>query len=532
MFLYSANGAGTLTGYVNGLHFEASGDGNTFSRYENSVGTEQFPAAANTLGVANAAPNVGPVVITEIMYDPGMDGGADEFIEIQNISDAPVQLFDPIRPANNWRIEGVNFILPGAQPTLAPGEIALITPTSEAAFRAAHNVPAGIRIFGPYTGSLNNGGEEVALQRPENLDDQDLNRTSYINVDVVLYDNGGGWPTEADGLGRSLVRSDRSAYGNDPANWQPSLLLGGSPGVIFNYTGPEILVNEVLAHTDIPQVDVIELYNPTGEDVNIGNWWLSDSINDPMRFQIPAGTMIGSMDFWAVNQDNDGFENGAPANYFGNAFQISSRGDSIHLFSADAAGNLTGYRHGFSFRATVNGAPANGNLSLGRYVDSFGREHFTKQVLSFEVNRFVPNPAGATNNQPVVGPVVISEIGFNPASGVEFVELTNISGATVALYDTSAGGNINNTWSFDGIDFSFRRLRRRLRQKRPSSSSRRAWMSLASSSQWNSGGSHGLRRCAGLPRRNQGRWRGTRPAAPRPPRQCRRTDHRPADRGR
>jgi len=453
VFLYSADAGGNLTGYVNGLHFNASGDGDTFSRHVNSDNIEQFPAAMPTLGAANAAPNVGPVVITEIMYDPGTAGGADEFIEIQNISDSTVQLFDPLIQNNNWRVEGVSFVIPGLQPTLAPGEIALITPTTPAAFRAAHNVPESIQVFGPYTGSLNNGGEEVALQRPENLN---IGETSYINVDVVLYDNGSPWPEDADGLGRSLVRTTPSEYGNDPANWQPSLLPGGSPGFIFDYTGPEIVVNEILSHTDIPQVDVIELYNPTGGDVNIGNWWLSDNADDPKRFQIPAGTMIGSEEFWAVNQDNDGFENSAPPNYFGNAFQISSRGDSIYLFSADGDGNLTGYRHGFSFRATANGAPANGNLSLGRYIDSFGREHLTKQVLSFTVNRFTPNPAGAPNNPPSVGPVVISEINYSPSgAGVEFVELTNISGATVALFDTSAGGDTNNTWSFDGIDFSF-----------------------------------------------------------------------------
>ena len=305
VFLYSADAGGNLTGFVNGLHFMASGDGRTFSRYLNSEGTEQFPGATPTLGSPNSAPSVGPVVITEIMYNPGVLGQDDEFIEIQNISGAAVPLYDPAKPGNNWRIEGVNYLILGAQPTLAPGEIALITPTAPAIFRAAHDVPAGIQIFGAYSGSLNNGGEEVALQRPENLDDEDLNKISYINVDVVLYDNSDPWPEEAAGLGRSLVRVDRSAYGNDPINWEPSLLLGGSPGKIYNYDGSEILVNEVLAHTDIPQVDVIELHNPGGGAVDIGRWWLSDSKDDPMRFQIPPGTMIEPDGYWAVNEDND-----------------------------------------------------------------------------------------------------------------------------------------------------------------------------------------------------------------------------------
>ncbi len=211
-------------------------------------------------------------------------------------------------------------------------------------------------------------------------------------------------------------------------------------------------MNEVLSHTDIPQVDVIELYNPTGGEANVGGWYLSDDKDTPKKFQIPAATMIGAGAYWAVNEDNDANLNSAPAGYFGSAFRISSRGDEIYLFSADGGGELTGYRHGFKFRATINGRPDAGDLTLGRYLDTFGREHFTKQVRSFDVNRFVPNPAAFTNNPPSVGPVVISEINFDPApGGSEYIELKNISGAAVLLYDASQGGDDGNNWSLDGI---------------------------------------------------------------------------------
>ena len=215
-------------------------------------------------------------------------------------------------------------------------------------------------------------------------------------------------------------------------------------------------MNEVLAHTDLPQTDVIELYNPTDGDVDIGGWFLTDDKNDPTKFTIPAGTIIPAQGFWAVNEDNDANPGVAPANYFGNAFQISSRGDDTFLYSADAGGNLTGYRHGWSFRATVNGSAANGDQTLGRYVDSLGRGHFTKQVRSVDVNRFTPNPQGAANNPPLVGPVVFTEIYAEPApGGVEFIELKNITDQTIALYDTISGGNSNNNWSLDGVTFTY-----------------------------------------------------------------------------
>lgn len=455
VFLYSGDSAGNVTGFINGFYFGASADGTTFSRFINSVGVEQFPASEETLTMMNAAPNVGPVVITELMYNPTTNNGDDEYIEIQNISNTTVSLFDPANPGNNWRVEGINFILNGVQPTLAPGEIALITQTDEATFRTDHpGIPAGIQFFGPFSGSLSNGGEEVALQRPENLDDVDLTQISYINVDVVQYDNSSPWPTEADAGGHSLVRIDPEAYGNDPANWQASLLPNGSAGIIFDFTGPEILVNEILSHTDLPQVDVIELFNPTAEDVDIGGWFLTDDKDDPDKFAIPSGTVIPAGGFWAINQDNDANESSAPAGYFGSAFQISSRGDEIYLYSADAAGNLTGYRHGWTFRATENGAT--NDDTLGRYVDSFGREHLTRQLRSFEVNRFVSNPVAEVNNPPIVGPIIFTEINAEPApGGVEFIELTNISNQTINLFDNSSGGNTANTWALDGVEFAF-----------------------------------------------------------------------------
>ena len=69
----------------------------SFGRYVNSTGEAQYPAQiANSLGATNAGPRVGPVVINEINYHPAP--GGDEFIELLNISNAPVPLYDPAFP--------------------------------------------------------------------------------------------------------------------------------------------------------------------------------------------------------------------------------------------------------------------------------------------------------------------------------------------------------------------------------------------------------------------------------------------------
>ena len=54
------------------------------------------PLDQPTPGAANSTPLVGPVVINEIMYKPGYQG--DEFIELYNPSDSPVDLSVGERP--------------------------------------------------------------------------------------------------------------------------------------------------------------------------------------------------------------------------------------------------------------------------------------------------------------------------------------------------------------------------------------------------------------------------------------------------
>jgi hypothetical protein len=120
------------------------------------------------------------------------------------------------------------------------------------------------------------------------------------------------------------------------------------------------------------------------------------------------------------------------------SFSLSSAGDSIYLCSGDAATNLTGYSHGFTFDAAANG------VTFGRYVNSVGEEQFPAQMT--------PTP-GATNSGPRVGPVMLSEIQYHPATGGdEFIELRNITAGNVDLFDPA---HPTNTWRINGLGFAF-----------------------------------------------------------------------------
>jgi len=176
VWLSAADAAGNLTGYRAGAKFGAAANGVSFGRVVTSVGVDYAAMSQRTLAQANAAPLVGPVVINELMYHPqdGIDfTGDDEYIELRNVTGVAVLLHDPAHPANTWRLtDGVEFAFPQGVAIAANGYL-LVVPFDPAnstalnSFRAKYGVPGLVPVYGPYTGKLDNGGEEVELLKPD-----------------------------------------------------------------------------------------------------------------------------------------------------------------------------------------------------------------------------------------------------------------------------------------------------------------------------------------------------------------------------
>jgi hypothetical protein len=239
VYLFSGGPNTNLTGYSHGFTFGASENGVSIGRYVLSTGDEHFVAQRSpTLPGANSGPRVGPVVIRQIMYHPpdlagDLDNVDDEFIELRNITEAPVPLYDPAFPTNYWRVRGgVGFDFPTNTTLSAHESVFLISfsPTNAAmlaTFRSKYGF-AGVPVYGPYGGKLDNSSDTIEVQRP---DAPDTNGVAYILVDKVNYQDVAPWPASADGGGAAVCRLDDSAYGNDPANWVDyrSLTIGVQP---------------------------------------------------------------------------------------------------------------------------------------------------------------------------------------------------------------------------------------------------------------------------------------------------------------
>ncbi|MBV7336086.1 lamin tail domain-containing protein [Chloroflexi bacterium TSY] len=236
VYLIALNDNGELTGYGHGFSLESSVVGQPYGRCtlpSDSLGHESHehwtPLRSSTKGSANTKPLVGPVVISEIHYNPHM---GPEYLELVNVSSRSVSLFDLSAPQVPWRIDGIgDFVLP-SNLVLHPGETLLLTNGDPSVLRSTYAIPTDTQIIGPYPGRLRNNGERIALERPtERLPNGVVN---FATVDVVQYGDEAPWPEATDGDGKSLVRIDVTQYGNTAQNWQASDANGGSPGRVEN----------------------------------------------------------------------------------------------------------------------------------------------------------------------------------------------------------------------------------------------------------------------------------------------------------
>ena len=189
--------------------------------------------------------------VTEIHYNPAGDGDA-EFLELTNITSGEAGVtvdLDGVTvtdgPSNPLSIPVNN--------KLAPGESALLV-RDLAAFTAAYPNVDSQKIVGEYPGKLSNSGERIRVIAADGSEIADFD-----------YGTSDPWPKWADGRGGSLVlrmpASTPASQLGKPYHYVGSVKAGGSPGAA-EPAAPGVLINEVLAHTDEPLSDLVELYNP------------------------------------------------------------------------------------------------------------------------------------------------------------------------------------------------------------------------------------------------------------------------------
>ena len=357
---------------------------------------------------------VGPIVdnlrITEIMYN--VDDPNHEYIELKNIGGTAIDL-------NLVKFtDGIDFTFPSL--SLPAGDYCVVV-RNTVSFNARYTSFSGL-IAGEFIGAINNAGERIEL----------VDALGQVIHNFRFKD---GWYPITDGEDFSLNIID--PCDSDPNSWeyaiywQPSSVAGGTPSAddTGHVAAPgDIVINEVMTHTNSYPNDWIELHNTTGSPIDITGWFLSDNDNNFKRYEIGvSGSVTIPLNGYVVfTQDDDFGDAGDPGSDV--QFAFSELGETVYLCSG-SGGVLTG---GFCTKEDFKASED--EVSFGRYTKSAAAGYDVDFVSMTAATKVPPN----TNTTPKVGPIVITEIMYHPPdpnSYAEYVEIKNISGTTVSLDD-------------------------------------------------------------------------------------------------
>lgn len=354
--------------------------------------------------------------ITEIMYHPNPGVGQTEkqleFLEMKNTGSDPLNLKSLVV------LGGIQFIF-SSDYILAPNSFAVLVSDSN----VFHVRYPSVKVAGQFSSNLANSGEDLLV------------RAGTDTLIEMEYSDDLPWSPLADGHGFSLVPNELNPTGDQDSylEWTNSCSIEGSPGAddaLCSLNFPDVWVNELLPHTDLPQVDAIEIYNNSSSAVDIGDWYLSDSKGNPYQYKIPNGTMIQPNSYYVVDE--------SMFNVNGLGFRFNRSGDEVYLFSSNSSNKLTGFVTGWEFEAQYNGT------SFGVHITSENEKHFVAQESL---------TLGSQNGYPKMGPLAFTQIMYNPnAIQYEYLKIENTVDTVVDFWHA---GTPDSGWVVTGIGYKF-----------------------------------------------------------------------------
>lgn len=205
------------------------------------------------------------IIINEFMSNP--NSAESEWIEFFNISERSINI-------RNWTVSDVS---PGISKKVIVDYDFLIPPLDYfAVARDTANFPFvnTASLFEVPFGSLGNSEDGIIIF--------DMNGNM---IDSIFYTR--NWPALK---GHSLERKNLNLSGNDSTNWLPSLeISGGSPGAvnsinnIVEYSYNQAVINEIMFAPSASSSEFIELFNISGEAIDLGGWTFHEEGGESYR---------------------------------------------------------------------------------------------------------------------------------------------------------------------------------------------------------------------------------------------------------
>ena len=333
-----------LTGY-DGITFI---DSLTYSRQYTNSSLSRFPDGSDLLinppptpGETNALPAISGIFINEfcasnISIIPDKQGDYDDWIEIYNANDTPVDigglyLTDNLSDPARYRI-----------PTTCPDSTTLPA-GSYILLWADNQEEQGVL----HTGfKLGRNGEQIGLTGFDEI----------TFIDSITYD-------------KQYTNSSMSRFPDGYDRWVYAPSTPGSQNNQFETEG--IIINEFMPDNEniIPDEsgefdDWIEIYNSNNKPIDVGGFFVTDSLGEPARYRIPStcpdSTTIpanGYILLWADGQEEQGILH--------LDFKLSKSGEAVGLSVTQPDGVLF-------IDSVTYGPGVSGKNSFSRIPDGTG----------------------------------------------------------------------------------------------------------------------------------------------------------------
>ncbi len=402
------------------------------------------------------------IVINEVNYD-NIDVQNDiEFIELRNTTGSSKSI-------SNWYIENaVDYKFPSGASIPANGYVIVAQNVSD--LQSTFSIPAGVTVYGPFTGKLSNSGEEVILR------DNNFNQ-----IDKVSYESWDEWPSIRHTAGAiSIQKLSGSLPGNFAGSWGSASPTPGS-GNAVSVSSPASypVITKVAKVPDAPTAGVpvtirAEFENIAGgagvtvsleyQTMNAGSYiaktdaayasnWTSVSMLDNgsgadvlagdgiYTYQMPSNIQVNRrlVRYRVRVQNNAGINKLYPdqnhqesnyayyvfngiSNYNGYAANAMDPLQSLQLITK--ASDITNYVQAY----TANDYPGQGALVYrGKVYDHIGfrsrgkgsRHNRPKRNLKFDMNRahsFAPDDDYGDEQKPAPGKISLSGTWVNDAN--------------------------------------------------------------------------------------------------------------------
>eukprot|EP01127_Copromyxa_protea_P015641 TRINITY_DN4534_c0_g1_i1.p1 TRINITY_DN4534_c0_g1~~TRINITY_DN4534_c0_g1_i1.p1 ORF type:complete len:682 (+),score=123.67 TRINITY_DN4534_c0_g1_i1:113-2158(+) len=168
-----------------------------------------------------------------------------------------------------------------------------------------------------------------------------------------------------------------------------------------------VLFSEILAHTDPPEVDWVELYNEESVSVDISGWALR---TEGGKYSFPSGTILQPYQYFVteITLEEQGF-------------RLSSYGETVSLLNKNGKKVET-----VEFPTSPNG------VSMGRMESSNGKVEWP--LTQYKTKGYV-------NSAPLVPLVVINSLYF-PHGSVKFLKMKSLSPTFLPLFDITRPENV------------------------------------------------------------------------------------------